>query len=46
LYRICRVCERFSATPDAFARLSHQEQLRWLAYEDVREAEEAGHVEE
>jgi hypothetical protein len=43
-YRVLRFCERFPAiadTPEAFYRLSEDDQCYFLAYELIRECEEA-----
>ena len=40
-----RVCERFGNRPDWFATLDRHEQLKLLAYEEIREAQEAGDFE-
>ena len=41
-----RICERWGQPPDWFDRLDRDEQMTLLAYEEIRQAEERGDVEE
>jgi len=45
-YLVMRACERFGVPPSHFRQLANAEQVRWLGYEELREAEEAGEVDE
>jgi hypothetical protein len=45
-YLVFRACERFGVEPARFVQLPRAEQVRWLGYEELRQAEEAGEIEE
>lgn len=39
---VLRVCERFGVWPEEFEQLEYDEQLRLLAFDQVRREEECG----